>query len=104
MIKKRIEAEEEVKRHQDHLENMVQQRTVELQEAMEEIKTLSGFLPICSHCKNIRDDKGYWQRIESYIEKHSEAEFSHSICPDCIKKYYPDYYKKKLSDTGNNNE
>ena len=56
----------------------------------EEIKTLKGFLPICANCKKIRDDKGYWNQIESYIQKHSEAEFSHSICPECAKKLYPD--------------
>ena len=59
-------------------------------EALSKIKTLSGLLPICSHCKKIRDDKGYWNQIESYIHKHSDAEFSHSICPECAKKYYPD--------------
>ncbi len=63
---------------------------VELQSALQEIRTLQGILPICSHCKKIRDDQGYWNRIESYISRHSEAEFSHSICPECIKKYYPD--------------
>ena len=62
----------------------------ELQEALEKVKTLSGFLPICVNCKKIRDDKGYWNQIESYIRDHSDAEFSHSICPDCAKKLYPD--------------
>ena len=62
----------------------------ELQKALSEVKTLRGFLPICSHCKNIRDDKGYWNQIESYIHKHSDTEFSHGICPECAKKYYPD--------------
>jgi hypothetical protein len=63
---------------------------VQLQEALSEVKQLSGLLPICASCKNIRDDKGYWNQIESYIRDHSEAEFSHSICPDCAKKLYPD--------------
>lgn len=62
----------------------------ELQEALSEVKKLSGMLPICSHCKKIRDDKGYWNQVESYIGSHSEAEFSHSICPACAKKFYPD--------------
>lgn len=62
----------------------------ELKEAIGEVKVLSGLLPICSHCKKVRDDKGYWNQIESYIKKHSEAEFSHSICPDCAKKLYSD--------------
>lgn len=60
----------------------------ELQEALSEVKTLQGFLPICSHCKKIRDDKGYWNQIESYIRDHSDAEFSHGICPDCMKEHY----------------
>jgi hypothetical protein len=63
---------------------------VDLQKSLSEVKTLRGFLPICSHCKKIRDDKGYWNQIESYIQKHSETEFSHSICPECAKNYYPD--------------
>lgn len=62
----------------------------ELQKALSEVKTLRGFLPICSYCKKIRDDKGYWSQIESYIHKHSDAEFSHGICPECAKKYFPD--------------
>ncbi len=61
-----------------------------LQKTLSEVKTLRGFLPICSYCKKIRDDKGYWSQIESYIHKHSDAEFSHGICPECAKKYYPD--------------
>jgi PAS domain S-box-containing protein len=67
---------------------------IELRDAMSKIKTLSGMLPICCTCKKIRDDKGYWNQIESYIKRHSEAEFSHSICPECAKKMYPDFYKK----------
>jgi len=63
---------------------------LDLQEALAKVKTLSGLLPICSYCKKIRDDKGYWNQIESYIRDHSEAEFSHSICRECAKKYYPD--------------
>ena len=58
--------------------------------ATEEIKVLSGLLPICSSCKKIRDDKGYWNQIEAFIQEHSEAKFSHSICKDCVKKLYPD--------------
>jgi PAS domain S-box-containing protein len=63
----------------------------ELKDALAEVKRLSGLLPICSHCKKIRDDKGYWNMIESYLHDHSNAEFSHCICPECAKKYYPDY-------------
>ena len=60
-----------------------------LREHESEIKRLRGMLPICSSCKKIRDDKGYWNQIEVYIKEHSDAEFSHGICPDCIKKLYP---------------
>jgi PAS domain S-box-containing protein len=63
----------------------------ELQEALANIKTLRGLLPICSHCKKIRDDKGYWNQIESYIRDHSSAEFTHGMCPECMKKLYPDF-------------
>lgn len=62
-----------------------------LEKSLKEVKTLSGLLPICSHCKKIRDDKGYWTQIESYIHEHSEAKFSHGICQECAKKYYPDF-------------
>lgn len=64
----------------------------ELQKALKKVKTLSGFIPICSSCKKIRDDKGFWNQLEIYIREHSEVEFSHSICPDCIKKLYPGLY------------
>jgi PAS domain S-box-containing protein len=67
---------------------------LELQEALATIKTLHGILPICASCKKIRDDKGAWKQIESYISEHSDTEFSHGICPDCAKKMYPEYYKK----------
>jgi DNA-binding NarL/FixJ family response regulator len=62
----------------------------ELREALARIKTLSGLLPICAGCKKIRDDKGYWSQVDSYITLHSEARFTHSLCPDCQKKYFPD--------------
>lgn len=63
----------------------------DLKGALAEVKTLRGLLPICSHCKKIRDDNGYWNQIESYISKHSEVKFSHSICKECAEKYYPEY-------------
>lgn len=68
-----------------------EQLITELQQALTQVKTLSGLLPICSGCKKIRDDQGYWNRIETYISQHSNAEFSHGICPDCAKQYFPDY-------------
>ena len=63
----------------------------DLQDALSKIRTLDGLIPICAHCKKIRDDKGFWKQVEAYIEDHSRAEFSHGICPDCMKKYYEDY-------------
>jgi hypothetical protein len=70
----------------------LQQKTMELQEALDRVKLLNGMLPICASCKKIRDDKGYWQGVEEYISSHSEAHFSHGLCPDCMKRLYPDYY------------
>jgi energy-coupling factor transporter transmembrane protein EcfT len=63
---------------------------LELQDAFAEVTTLRGIIPICASCKKVRDDKGYWNQIESYIRDHSEADFSHSICPECAKELYPD--------------
>ncbi len=63
----------------------------ELKKAMEEIKTLRGIIPICSSCKKIRDDAGCWSQIETYIRRHSEAEFSHGVCPECAMKLYPEF-------------
>ncbi|MGO9612621.1 MAG: GAF domain-containing protein [Dissulfurispiraceae bacterium] len=68
----------------------------ELKGALDKVKTLSGMLPICSSCKKIRDDQGYWNQIETYISMHSEAEFTHGLCPDCVKIIYPEYYNKLL--------
>jgi hypothetical protein len=62
----------------------------DLQNALANVKSLSGLLPICANCKKIRDDKGYWSLVESYIQEHSEATFTHGLCPDCVKKFYPD--------------
>ena len=66
-----------------------------LQQALKEVKTLRGILPICSYCKKVRDDKGYWERVDVYIHKHSQADISHGICPDCQKQYYPEYHARK---------
>ena len=63
----------------------------DLQQALAQVKTLSGFLPICASCKNVRRDEGYWQQIESYLSEHSEVEFTHGICPACIQKLYPEF-------------
>ena len=69
-------------------------RLRELEDAISRIKQLHGLLPICASCKKIRDDQGYWNQIEGYISSHSDAEFSHSICPDCAKTLYPKIYEK----------
>lgn len=66
----------------------------ELQENLAKVKTLSGLLPICASCKKIRDDKGYWNQVENYLIEHTEAQLTHGICPDCMKKLYSDYRKK----------
>jgi DNA-binding response OmpR family regulator len=65
----------------------------ELREALDHIKTLQGILPICSFCKKIRDDQGYWSQVEGYISKHTDAQFSHGICPECLKQHYPEFAK-----------
>jgi ABC-type nitrate/sulfonate/bicarbonate transport system substrate-binding protein len=72
------------------IEIVREQLVSNLQEAIKEIKTLRGILPICSYCKKIRDDKGYWNQIEEYLHEHSDAKFSHGICKECADKYYPD--------------
>ncbi|MBA4312009.1 MAG: response regulator [Chlorobiaceae bacterium] len=65
-----------------------------LQDTLAQVKTLSGLLPICAWCKNVRDDNGYWQVVETYIKNHTEIDFSHGICPDCKVKYFPNYSEK----------
>ena len=71
----------------------------ELENALNEIKVLKGILPICSFCKKIRDDQGYWNQVEVYVREHSNANFSHSICPSCAQKHYPDFAKHIKADT-----
>ena len=79
-----------IRKSHDELEIKVKERTRELQKTLSEIKTIKGNLPICSYCKKIRDDKGAWNQIEEYIQKHSDIDFSHGICQECAKKLYPD--------------
>ncbi len=76
------------------LNAQLQTRHQELQQALTQVKTLRGLLPICSGCKKIRNDQGYWQQLEVYISEHSEAEFSHGLCADCLQKLYPNTYEK----------
>jgi PAS domain-containing protein len=93
-ITERKKQEEELKRHREHLEELVKERTAELtkaneelQEAISKIKTLKGLIPICAWCKKIRDDKSYWSLLETYISEHSDADFTHGICPECMVKF-----------------
>jgi hypothetical protein len=75
------------------VEKIVREELIEnLQKALADIKTLSGMMPICSWCKNIRNDEGYWQKIEAYLKSHSDLDFTHGICNDCAKKEYPELY------------
>jgi len=87
---------QEAKGQLEHLEKLVRERTsvlektnADLTQALANIQTLSGLIPICAGCKKIRDDRGYWEQVESYITKHSDAKFTHGICPECSRKYYP---------------
>jgi hypothetical protein len=65
-----------------------------LQDALANIKTLRGMIPICSSCKKVRNDLGFWQMVEEYVSEHSEADFSYGICDECYRKLYPDYIDK----------
>ncbi len=76
-----------------NLRRLVETHNEELQEALTKVKLLSGLLPICANCKKIRDNEDYWQDVAVYIRDHSEADFSHGICPDCAKELYPEFYK-----------
>ena len=85
---------EEKNRQLNETNEQIEKRNSELHEALDNIKTLQGLIPICANCKSIRDDNGFWKKVESYITEHSEAEFSHGICPECTKKLYPEYTEK----------
>ncbi|MDB9822344.1 hypothetical protein OAC89_01425 [Deltaproteobacteria bacterium] len=73
------------------LYELAQERADRLEKAYNEIKTLRGIIPICTSCKKVRNDSGFWEQVEAYVSEHSEALFSHGICPDCMKELYPDY-------------
>lgn len=77
---------------ESHIRIIEQKREIEAK--INEIKTLRGIIPICANCKNIRNDEGYWERVENYIIRHSDADFSHSICPECARKLYPEFYDR----------
>ena len=98
-ISKRKKTEMELAVYRNNLEQLVKERTEKLEVALDEIKTLKGVLPICSNCNGIRDDAGLWNDFEKYIKKHSEAEFTHSICPNCVRDLYPDLADKILAES-----
>ena len=77
------------------LEKQVKERTQELERALGDVKTLSGLLPICSSCKKIRDDSGYWSGVETYLSEHTDAGFTHGICPECVDSLYPEYAERR---------
>lgn len=79
----------------NNLTRKLHKKNAELNNALNQIKTLQGILPICMHCHKIRNDKAIWDRLEAYIEKQTEAQFSHSICPDCLDKHYPEEPKNE---------
>jgi len=84
IVQKRTDLE--LRRYRDYLEQLVRERTIELEKTLANVRVLKGLIPICAWCKKIRDDQGYWQQIEAYIREHSEADFSHGICPACAMK------------------
>lgn len=108
----RKEAEKELHAIRDDLRLLVAQKTAALNRSLEEqdqallelahaiarIKVLDGLVPICSNCKKIRDDHGFWNLLEDYISAHSDAQFSHGICPDCIEELYPKVWAKMQKD------
>ena len=85
-----LRARIEVGRRMIELQDALTAKVQELNEALDQIKTLRGIVPICMHCKKIRDDQGFWSQVEVYVHNHTEAEFSHGVCPDCMKERYPD--------------
>jgi hypothetical protein len=75
------------------LHDRLEQRNHELSLAISEIKTLQGILPICSFCKQVRNDEGYYEQIDIYVHEHADVDFSHTICPDCAREHYPDFFQ-----------
>jgi sigma-B regulation protein RsbU (phosphoserine phosphatase) len=86
-----LRARVEVGRRMVEMQAALAAKIEELREALEQIKALRGIVPICRHCKQIRDDQGYWNQVETYISRYSDAQFSHGICPECLEKYYSEF-------------
>lgn len=81
----------EVGRRMIEMQLQLATKVDELRLALEQVRTLRGIVPICSGCKSIRDDQGYWKQVETYVRDHTEAEFSHGVCPSCMKRLYPQF-------------
>jgi len=104
-ITKPFQSEEVAARVKTHLtlrllQLQLEKKNAELRQAFDEIKILRGFIPICASCKRIRNDKGFWEQIESYISNHSEAKFSHGICQECAQKLYPQIFAGAKNENG----
>jgi len=82
-----------------YIQTQLEAQNAQLQEALANVKTLKGLLPICANCKKIRDDQGYWNQIEAYIEEHSDALFTHGLCPECVKLLVDDLEMRKAADS-----
>ena len=98
IVRARVRNHLELNAQREHLAALAAEREKiiqELKSAIEQVKTLKGIVPICASYKKIRDDKDYWEQVESYVSRHTEAEFSHGICPDCMKELYPEFFKDK---------
>jgi len=93
-----VETMTHLSNQQAQLNRKLRQNNLELRRALEEVKTLQGLIPICCYCKSIRDDQGVWNRLEQYIAQHSNADFSHGICPDCLRNHYPQQASRILRD------
>ncbi|MBF0510189.1 MAG: response regulator [Deltaproteobacteria bacterium] len=88
----RVHTHLELKAVKDNQQKLIagqKQLIAKLEDALGQVKQLSGFIPICSHCKKIRNDEGFWQQVEEYVASHTEAQFSHGICPECLRRLYP---------------
>lgn len=101
-LTKPIEPSEMLVRVKSHVtiyrqQKLIEKHNKELRAALNQVKLLSGLLPICANCKKIRDDEGYWRQVEDYIQVHSEAEFSHGVCPQCAGELYPDFFNDEES-------
>ena len=92
-----LRARVEVGRRMVEMQEALTAKIEELRQAFDQIKTLRGIVPICANCKQIRDDQGYWNQVEVYVRNHTEANFSHCICPDCMTKLYPEFVPGKTS-------